>query len=146
VFAGGEGLPVAVGVNSVERTGSPVLHAEVVALLLLPRMPRRHGTPASEVPDLQLYTSCEPCAMCLGAIAWSGVRRVVCGALRADVEAIGFDEGPVFAESYAYLRARGVEFTMGVMRDQAAAVLTTYLRSGGTIYNPVRAVGDPGAR
>ena len=53
-----------------------------------------------------LVTSCEPCAMCLGATLWSGVRRLVCGATREDATALGFDEGPVFPESYAYLESR----------------------------------------
>ena len=57
----------------------------------------------------ELVSSCEPCAMCLGATLWSGVRRLVTGATKADAEAIGYDEGPVFPESYAHLERRGIE-------------------------------------
>jgi len=82
-----------------------------------------------------LVSSCEPCAMCLGATLWSGVTGLVCGATREDAMAVGFDEGPVFAESWAYLEGRGVRTTRGVLRAEAAAVLELYRASGGPIYN-----------
>jgi len=83
----------------------------------------------------ELVTSCEPCAMCLGATLWSGVQRLVCGATRDDAERIGFDEGPVFAESYAYLERRGIAVVRQVLRAEAADVLDQYLRSSGIVYN-----------
>jgi tRNA(Arg) A34 adenosine deaminase TadA len=73
--------------------------------------------------------------MCLGAILWSGVQALECGATREDAIRIGFDEGPVFPASYAYLSARGVRVRLGVSRETAAAVLEAYRRTGGTIYN-----------
>ena len=73
--------------------------------------------------------------MCLGALHWSGVRRVVWAAGRADAARIGFDEGPVFAESHAYLEARGVELVGGVGAAEAREVLEGYARRGGPIYN-----------
>lgn len=68
--------------------------------------------------------------MCLGAVPWSGIRRVVMGALREDAQALGFDEGPVFPESYAYLAARGLHFTRGVRRAEGRAVLEEYVARG----------------
>jgi hypothetical protein len=56
------------------------------------------------MPAYELATSCDPCAMCLGATLWSGVRHVRCGATRDDAMLLRFDEGPVFASSWAYLR------------------------------------------
>lgn len=82
-----------------------------------------------------LYSSCEPCAMCLGAILWSGVPRVVYAARREDAEAIGFDEGPVFPASVAYLRDRGIVLEPGPLREEAAAVLRVYVERGGLVYN-----------
>jgi tRNA(Arg) A34 adenosine deaminase TadA len=73
--------------------------------------------------------------MCLGALLWSGVGRVVTGATGDDARSAGFDEGPVFPESYAYLERRGVEFVRGVRRDEARAVLESYVQRGGTVYN-----------
>jgi len=80
-------------------------------------------------------TSCEPCAMCLGATLWSGVRRLVFGATRDDAAKLEFDEGPVFPESYKYLEARGIEIVRGMLHDEAAAVLERYRALNGAIYN-----------
>lgn len=73
--------------------------------------------------------------MCLGATLWSGVTRLVMGAAREDAMAVGFEEGPVFPESYAYIAARGVQTVRGVRRAEAA-LLRTYRAAGGPIYNP----------
>jgi tRNA(Arg) A34 adenosine deaminase TadA len=129
------GLPVAVGVNLVERQANSVLHAEIVALMLAHRAVGRFTLGAPDLAPHALVTSCDPCAMCLGAALWSGVRRLVCGADRTDAMGIGFDEGPVFASSYRYLAERGVTVVHGVLRDEAARVMTAYHRAGGTIYN-----------
>ena len=83
----------------------------------------------------ELATSCEPCAMCLGATLWSGVKRLLCGATRDDALRINFDEGPVFPQSYAYLRDRGIEVVRQVAREEARAVLELYRETSGVIYN-----------
>jgi tRNA(Arg) A34 adenosine deaminase TadA len=82
-----------------------------------------------------MVTSCEPCAMCLGATLWSGVKRLVYGATREDASRLAFDEGPVFPESYRYLEARGLEIVRGVLRDEARGVLELYRATGGAVYN-----------
>jgi len=64
--------------------------------------------------------------MCVGAIHWSGITRLVCGATRDDAQRIGFDEGPVFPASYTYLRNRGVEISRGLQRAEATAVIQDY--------------------
>lgn len=135
VFDGQTGYPVAVGVNLVEDARNAVLHAEIVALMLAQATLGRYTLQAPDLPPHILVSSCEPCAMCLGAILWSGVQDLECGASRADAVRIGFDEGPVFPASYAYLSARGVRVRLGVRADEAAGVLEAYHRSGGTIYN-----------
>jgi tRNA(Arg) A34 adenosine deaminase TadA len=82
--------------------------------------------------------------MCLGAVLWSGVNRLVCAGVAADARAIGFDEGPVFAESYQYLQNAGIEVVRGFMQPQAKAVLDLYASSGGRIYNGAdAATGEP---
>ncbi|MDH4045055.1 MAG: nucleoside deaminase [Gemmatimonadota bacterium] len=127
--------PVAVGVNLVQSAQNAVLHAEIVALMLAQATLGRYTLNAPGLNPHALVTSCEPCAMCLGALLWSGVRELECGATRADAARIGFDEGPVFAASYAYLAARGVGVRLEVRRAAAAAVLEDYRQSDGTIYN-----------
>jgi len=64
------------------------------------------------------------------------VRRLVCGATREDAMALGFDEGPVFPASYAYLEARGITVTRAILRQEAREVLELYLRQGGPVYKP----------
>jgi tRNA(Arg) A34 adenosine deaminase TadA len=87
-------------------------------------------------PDYELVTSSAPCAMCLGAVLWSGVRGLVIAARTEDVQSIGFDEGPVFRESWVYLEHKGVRIVRDVCREDAVAVLREYARRGGLIYNP----------
>ena len=55
---------------------------------------KSHDLGANGFPIHELVTSCEPCSMCLGAITWSGIRGLACGARGSDAESIGFDEGP----------------------------------------------------
>lgn len=135
VFRLPEGALVAAGVNSVTRLGNSVLHAEIMAIMLAQQRIGAYTLNAPGLPAHELVTSCEPCAMCLGATLWSGVRRLVCGAAREDAAAVAFDEGPVFAESYAYLESRGIAVARGLLRKEASAVLERYRRSGGPIYN-----------
>jgi tRNA(Arg) A34 adenosine deaminase TadA len=135
VFECATGAVVGVGVNCVERLGNAVLHAEILALMFAQRRVGSFTLGGPGAPAHELVSSCEPCAMCLGAVHWSGVRRLVFAAARADASALAFDEGPVFPESYAYLERRGLRVERGTLRDEAAAVLARYRARGGLIYN-----------
>jgi tRNA(Arg) A34 adenosine deaminase TadA len=133
IFERQSGALVSVGMNSVVRLHNSTLHAEMLAIMLAEQRIGSY-TLHGDV-EHELVTSCDPCAMCLGATLWSGVRRVITGAGRADAAAINFDEGPVFPESYAYLEARGIAITRGLLREEAAAVIELYRKQGGPIYN-----------
>lgn len=135
VFESAGGLLLAVGVNSVERLHNSVLHAEIVALMLAHQRVRSYTLHAPGLPDHELVSSCEPCAMCLGAVLWSGVRRLVYGADREDALRLNFEEGPVFPASYRYLERRGIEIVPDFLRAEARAVLDLYAARGGLIYN-----------
>lgn len=135
VFERGSGVLVSVGVNSVLRLNNSTLHAEMIALQLAQKRIASYTLAADGHPAHELFTSCAPCAMCLGATLWSGVTRLVFAGAREDAERIDFDEGPVFAESYAYLRARGVEIVPRLLRDEACEVLERYKELGGEVYN-----------
>ena len=128
------GRLVGVGVNLVTSLCLSIAHAEIVALSLAQRAQVNWNLGAAG--RMQLVTSCEPCAMCFGAIPWSGVISVACGARQADAEAAGFDEGEKPEHWTASLERRGIAVTLGVMRPQAARVLQDYARDAGTIYNP----------
>jgi len=135
IFELESGRLVAVGVNSVVRLQNSAVHAEMLAIMLAQQEVQSFTLRARGRPTYDLVTSCEPCAMCLGATLWSGVSRVVIGARREDAMELGFDEGPVFPESYAYLEARGLAFVRDVAREAALRVLHAYRDRGGTIYN-----------
>jgi len=135
VFTLGEGRLVAIGVNSVVRLGNSVMHAEMMAIMRAERIIASYTLNPAGGDGHELVTSCEPCAMCLGGILWSGLRRLVCGAGADDARGIGFDEGPVFPDSYRHLARAGAEIVRGVLADEAAAVIRRYRASGGPIYN-----------
>lgn len=135
IFQADTGALVAIGMNSVVRLNNCTLHGEMVAIMMAQARLGCFSLRTDGGPVYELVTSCEPCAMCLGASLWSGVRRVVCGATRDDALRLNFEEGPVFPESHAYLEARGVHLVHGVLRDEANAVLELYRSSRGIIYN-----------
>ena len=135
IFERDTGQLISVGVNSVVRLNNCTLHAEMVAYQLAQKRVASYTLAGEGHQPHELFTSCEPCAMCLGATLWSGVQRVVIAASREDAIAIGFDEGPVFAESFAYLRARGVDIVEGVLRAEGRAALEQYRALGGPVYN-----------
>jgi tRNA(Arg) A34 adenosine deaminase TadA len=122
-------------VNSVGPSANSALHAEMMAFMMAEHRLGSFTLEAEGLPAHELFTSCEPCAMCLGATLWSGVRRVVSAAAREDAARLGFEEGPVFSESFVYLEERGVRFTREVLREEACAVLEAYREQGGPVYN-----------
>ncbi|GAC1649011.1 MAG: nucleoside deaminase [Gemmatimonadaceae bacterium] len=135
VFEVETGALVAVGVNSVLRLNNCTLHAEMVALMMAAHRRASYTLSESIGPAHELISSCEPCAMCLGATLWSGVRRLVYAATREDARALAFDEGPVFPESYRYLERRGIEIVRERSRREGRSVLELYRARAGPIYN-----------
>lgn len=135
VFESASGRLVSVGVNSVVRLNNSVLHAEVVAFMRAQSVLNVFSLNATGMPRHEIFTSCEPCAMCLGAVLWSGVKRVVYAARRDDAMALSFEEGPVFPESFSYLRKRGIRIESGPLREEARSVMKRYAQTGGAIYN-----------
>lgn len=120
---------IGLGVNLAMTSGNPVLHAETVALSMA-------GRRLAEPGGVTLFTSCEPCIMCLGASHWAQVRRIVSAALKPDAEAVGFSEGAGTPQLRAEMQARGVVFEDGLLREEGAAVLRRYAGQGGVIYGP----------
>ena len=88
-----DGEIVAEGWNEVTSSNDPTAHAEIVAIR---RACARIGT--FNLPDCDIYTSCEPCPMCLGAIYWARLRRVYYANTRADASQIGFDDEFIYGE------------------------------------------------
>lgn len=137
VFEAESGRLVSAGVNLVEASHCSIAHAEMIAIAMGQQTLGRYDLGA-DGRTYEMVTSAEPCAMCLGAIPWSGLQRVVCGAHGEDAGAIGFDEGAKPADWVGELRRRGIEVVRDVLREEAQAVLRQYAESGGLIYNAQR--------
>ncbi len=134
VFSMEDGKLIAAGVNLVTSTCVSIAHAELIALTFAQRVVGHYDLDVPHYPPLELVTSTEPCAMCLGAIPWSGVKSVVCGADDADARAIGFDEGDKPENWRELLERRGIKVRRHVLREEAARVLRDYRDRGGVIY------------
>jgi len=133
------GNVVSAGVNLVESSVCSILHAEMVALALAQKTTARYDLSDGGRLVYELVASTEPCAMCFGALPWSGISRLVCGARDGDARAIGFDEGPKMPAWQEALENRGISVVRDVLRQEAAEVLRKYAAAGGTIYNAARA-------
>jgi tRNA(Arg) A34 adenosine deaminase TadA len=115
--------------------GNSTLHAEMVAIQFAQKKMQAFSLrDENKKKEYHLYTSCEPCAMCLGGTLWSGVCKLACSATKDDAEAIGFNEGPVFPESYNHLEEAGVQVVRNILHKEGAKVLQTYGQKG-LIYN-----------
>lgn len=108
-----EGKIIAEASNQVTSTQDPTAHAEVLAIRLACA---KLGV--FELKDCELYTSCEPCPMCLGAIYWARLSRIYFGNTAEDAAKIGFDDSFLYEElRQPHSRRRIVALQM--MRDEA---------------------------
>ena len=132
------GRLIAVGVNLVESANCSIAHAEMLAIAVAQQAAGRYDLGSEEGTAYELVTSAEPCAMCLGAIPWSGVQSLVCGARDEDARRIGFDEGAKPHNWIKSLESRGITVQRDVLREESRAVLLDYQKRGGLIYNAHR--------
>lgn len=135
IFEQQSGRLVAPGVNLVLQSNCSVVHAEIVAIVLAQQKVASFDLGSEGFPEYELVTTTEPCAMCLGAIPWSGISSLVCGARDEDARDIGFDEGDKPEDWIHKLQARTIIVTRDILRDKAKAVLQHYVDAGGIIYN-----------
>ena len=134
IFETATGKLIALGVNLVVPQSCCILHGEMVAIMLAQQKLACYDFSQCGM-KLELVSSTEPCAMCYGAVPWSGVRRLVCAASEADARKAGFDEGSKLADWIEALNSRDINVTTGICRDHAARVLQDYHEGGGEIYN-----------
>jgi tRNA(Arg) A34 adenosine deaminase TadA len=136
VFDDASAQMVALGVNRVVPMRCSSAHAEVMALSLAQRATGTHDLGGPGQPAYQLVVNWCPCAMCCGAVLWSGVRSLVIAGSGPDLERItGFDEGPIHPTWAAELTRRGVTVRDGVLRDEACAMFQQFAASGRAVYN-----------
>ena len=122
-----DGQIISRGWNQVTTANDPTAHAEVVAI--------REACAALDSFSLQgceLYTSCEPCPMCLGAIYWSRVDRVFFAATRQDAAAAGFDDA-LFYEELAKAPEERQLSTVQMLRKEALAAFDEWKRMPGKV-------------
>jgi guanine deaminase len=100
-----DGEIVGEGCNAVTSSNDPTAHAEVVAI----RNACSHLN-TYQLTDCDIYTSCEPCPMCLGAIYWARPRRVIYANTKEDAAAIEFDDDFIYQEINAGMKDRSIPF------------------------------------
>lgn len=88
-----EGKIVARGMNKVNISNDPTAHAEIVAI-----REACHHLQLNQLSGCEIYTSCEPCPMCLGAIYWAGLDRVFFANTKHDAANAGFDDQFIYEE------------------------------------------------
>jgi len=107
---------IAEGFNKVTSTNDPTAHAEVTAIR---EACKKLGS--FQLDDCILYTSCEPCPMCLGAIYWARPKKVFYACTRKDAANIGFDDQFIYDEMDNNMNARKIEF-VNINRTEALGV------------------------
>jgi tRNA(Arg) A34 adenosine deaminase TadA len=115
-----DGTIIAEGANQVTSTNDPTAHAEVLAI--------REACRQLGVFDLEgceIYTSCEPCPMCLGAIYWARLSRVYFANADADASRIGFDDSLIYREIAQPHSKRKIPMIQ-MMRDEALAAFRAW--------------------
>ncbi|RMH51503.1 MAG: nucleoside deaminase [Zetaproteobacteria bacterium] len=125
--------PLAAAVNVVVPARCSLAHAEMAALALAQRHIGSHDLRAAGA--CRLFASCAPCAMCLGALPWSGIAALYCAARSEDALAIGFDEGPRHPQWRQELQRRGITVRCDLLRAEAADLMRRYREAGGVCYN-----------
>lgn len=100
-----DGIIIGQGCNSVTSTNDPTAHAEIVAIRDACRYLEDY-----QLTDCAVYTSCEPCPMCLGALYWARPRRVVYAATRDEAADAGFDDAFIYKEINVPMGERKIPF------------------------------------
>jgi tRNA(Arg) A34 adenosine deaminase TadA len=122
VVRGGE--VVAEGTNEVTTLNDPTAHAEIVAI-------RRAcaALGAFQLDGCEVYTTCEPCPMCLGAIYWARPDRVWFGSSAADAAAAGFDDAEIYEQLAVPHERRSIPMVQ-IMRDEAQRAFQAWNEKG----------------
>jgi guanine deaminase len=119
-----DGRVLAEGVNRVTATNDPTAHSEIVAIREACRALKNF-----QLTDCDLYTTCEPCPMCLGAIYWARPARVFYACVAADAAAVGFDDALIYEELRRPLPERRLSMKQ-LLRKEALEVFSQWNRQG----------------
>lgn len=122
-----EGNIIANGNNRVIKEKDPTQHAEIVAIREACKKLNTY-----DLSDCTLYTSCEPCPMCLSAIIWANIKKVYYACTKEDAGKIGFRDDMI----YDYLKGKNTELIhlKQIDRDECIKEMEDYEKNGGIIY------------
>jgi guanine deaminase len=115
------GTVVATGANRVTATSDPTAHAEIVAIREACR-----SLESFQLDECELYTTCEPCPMCLGAIYWARPARVYFASTASDAAAAGFDDAFIYDELQTPSNERRIPMTE-LHRAEALVIFQEWL-------------------
>ena len=116
-----DGAIVATGANRVTATNDPTAHAEIVAMR---EACKKLGS--FQLDDCEIYTTCEPCPMCLGAIYWARPARVFFACTASDAAAAGFDDAFIYDELQTPAEERRMPMTE-MQREEALVIFQEWL-------------------
>ena len=122
-----EGNIIATGNNQVLKNNDPTAHAEVTAIRNACKKLNTY-----DLSDYVLYTSCEPCPMCLSAIIWSNIKEIYYACTREDAANIGFRDDLI----YEYLKGNNLDIITlkQIDRDECIDIFEKYQNENKTIY------------
>ena len=115
-----EGRIIAEGANRVTATNDPTAHAEVVAIREACRALKNF-----QLEGCDLYTTCEPCPMCIGAIYWARLSRVFYAGVAADAADAGFDDAFIYDELKKPHTARRIPMIQ-ILRDESLQIFSAW--------------------
>lgn len=115
-----DGSIIAEGTNQVTSTHDPTAHAEVIAIREACRK-----LSVFQLRGCEIYTSCEPCPMCLSAIYWAHLSRIYFASQAADASSVGFDDVLVYRELAQPYSARRIPMIQ-MMREEALAAFRAW--------------------
>jgi guanine deaminase len=125
-----DGRVIGRGNNRVTSSNDPTAHAEVVAI-----REACQALGSFQLDGCTLYTSCEPCPMCLGAIYWARPHRIVFASTRADAADAGFDDQLIYDELPLPAEQRRIVTEANVLRQEAQAVFKEWMsKPDRTVY------------
>ena len=115
-----DGRVLAEGTNRVTSSNDPTAHAEIVAIREACRVLKDF-----QLTGCDLYTTCEPCPMCLGAIYWARPTRIFYAGTAADAAAAGFDDAFIYDELKLPPAARRIP-TAQILREESLAIFAAW--------------------
>lgn len=136
VFNRESGQLIALGVNQVVAGSCSSAHAEVLALALAQQRLGVYDLGGPGQATHELVVNWRPCAMCFGALLWSGIRHLTIAGSGPELEDLtGFDEGPIHPHWREELARRGIGLTEDVRRAEAISLFRWFQQSGRIVYN-----------